>query len=381
MMPALLSGSLVGVYMNHFLPEIVSLMVLVGLCILSSVLIFRKGVSCYKKENEVKAAHSIVLPNPPVDASLTPSPPPIENLDRGFSLVSLEAGFNVMPEPGLYDEIENPGQSFMYENTAVITPSMSVVSMASLRKRQRTRRESFVVAQEADVAHLDPGIDHTIENRKIVRSSRLMKILIGSVRSFVIFCCVYWTYLMLFTVLRGSRSNPSFAGIEPCKSVYWTLTGIQAGVGLGISIYVAPREILLISETFLTGLVATISGASGGIILNPILLHKGLDPQQTSATSTIIMFVMASCSAVEFLLDGEVEPVLASLMAVTFVGSVVGMTLVTWLVKRLGRQSFLVFLLGGLVVIGGAMLVYLGVVDVVHKYSKGENPFLLGQLC
>ena len=97
--------------------------------------------------------------------------------------------------------------------------------------------------------------------------------------------------------------------------------------------------------------------------------------------ATIIMFVMASCSAVEFLLDGEVEPVLASLMAVTFVGSVVGMTLVTWLVKRLGRQSFLVFLLGALVVIGGVMLVYLGVVDVVDKYSKGENPFELGQIC
>ena len=90
---------------------------------------------------------------------------------------------------------------------------------------------------------------------------------------------------------------------------------------------------------------------------------------------------MASCSALEFLLGGKVEAVLASLMGVTFIGSVAGMTFVTWLVKKLGRQSILVFMLGGLVVVGGVMLIYLGIVDVVNKYDSGENPFELGQLC
>ena len=137
----------------------------------------------------------------------------------------------------------------------------------------------------------------------------------------------------------------------------------------------------MIFETFLTGVLATVSGASGGIILNPILLSKGLDPQQTSATSTIIMFVMASCSALEFIIEGTVPTSDTYLMLITFGGSVLGMTLVTWLIKILGRQSILVFLLGGLVVVGGGMLMYIGASDVVNEYRTGKDPFEFGTLC
>lgn len=382
MMPALLSGSLVGVFLNHLFPDIISLIVLVGLCILSSIMIFQKGMATWRRENEVMAARLRTLTPSPQDtgAAELPAPlPPLDLNDRGLSLMSIEAGINLPPETGMYEEIENPGQSFMFENTAVITPSLSVVSISSLRKRQRSRRTSFVVAQEAEVCA--EGIDHSVEDRSVVKHSKLMKNLTGSVKIFVTFVIGYWLYLTLLTVLRGSRTHPSFSGIVPCSASYWALTGVQAGVGLVISLTVAWKEWLLILETFTTGVVATISGASGGIILNPVLLHRGLDPQQTAATSTIIMFVMASCSALEFLLAGEVEPILASLMGVTFVGSVAGMTFVTWLVKKLGRQSILVFMLGALVIVGGIMLVYLGILDVIKEYDLGQNPFELGQLC
>jgi uncharacterized membrane protein YfcA len=374
MLPALLTGSLVGVYLNHLLPALVSLIVLVCLCALSSVMIFRKGITTWRRENEIAAARrSAASPSPPLPL------PGLEIADRAFSMMSIEAGINVLPATGMYEAIENPSQSFMYENTAIITPSMSVISISSLRKRQRSRRASFVVAQEADI--VSGGIDHAFEDRSVVKQSWLMRKLTKSAMTFSIFVIGYWIYLVVMTLLRGSRSNPSFSGIEPCKTGYWIITGFQAGIGISISLFVAPKEWLLILETFLTGVVATISGASGGIILNPLLLNRGLDPQQTSATSTVIMFVMASCSSLEFLLDGRVEAVLASLMAVTFVGSVAGMTLVTWLVKKLGRQSLLVFLLGALVVIGGIMLIYLGIVDVIDSYNRGDDPFKLGQLC
>ena len=141
------------------------------------------------------------------------------------------------------------------------------------------------------------------------------------------------------------------------------------------------KEYRLILLTWFTGVVATISGASGGILLNPVLLSRGLDPQQASATSTIIMFVMASCSALEFLLSGKVAPILSTMMLATLGGSVIGMTVVTLLIKKLGRQSILVFLLGGLVVVGGGMLVYIGINDVIGNYKDGINPFELEALC
>ncbi len=91
--------------------------------------------------------------------------------------------------------------------------------------------------------------------------------------------------------------------------------------------------------------------------------------------------VMASCSALQFLLDGELQPILATLMLATFGGAVLGMTLVTWIVKKLGRQSILVFMLGVLVVVGGAMLIFVGIRDVIRQINAGENPFALGSIC
>ena len=91
--------------------------------------------------------------------------------------------------------------------------------------------------------------------------------------------------------------------------------------------------------------------------------------------------VMASCSALQFLLDGELQPILATLMLATFGGAVLGMTLVTWIVKKLGRQSILVFMLGVLVVVGGGMLIFVGIRDVIRQIDAGQNPFALGSIC
>jgi uncharacterized membrane protein len=68
-------------------------------------------------------------------------------------------------------------------------------------------------------------------------------------------------------------------------------------------------------------------------------------------------------------------------MAVTLVGSVIGMSFVKWLVKALGRQSILVLLLGVLVVVGGFLLLYVGIKDVISEYNAGASPFAFGYLC
>jgi uncharacterized membrane protein YfcA len=267
----------------------------------------------------------------------------------------------------------------MYDESVVVSPSNSIISISALRKRERSRRMSLIVAREADTEPVTPAIDHTLEDKTIVRQSRLMRLVTRSVVSFIVFVVGYWLTILTFTALRGSRSHPSV--VEPCGTGYWLLTGFQCGIGVAVCLLVAWKEWFLVLQTFVTGIAATISGASGGIILNPLLLHRGLDPQQTSATATIIMFVMSSCSTLEFMLNGTIEPEFGALMAVTFAGSIVGMTFVTWLIKRLGRQSIIVFLLGFLVVAGGIMMVYLGVTDVITTYDEGGNPFALGHIC
>lgn len=353
MLPALLSGSLIGVYLSNLFPAVVCLMVLVCLCAVSSVLILNKGFETYRKENKIKHAKALLI-NEQIAI-----PSPIRAADRGISMVSIKVGINVHPETGMYYEIEERPPP-IENSTALPSPSGSVRSYSNVVQHPRIEK---------------PEEDHKL------RSNGLMQRLIKSTPTFVAFTGLYWTFFALCTLVRGSRRRPSFTGLTPCGAGYWSVAGIQAAVGLLVALAVGSREIKLIGITFLTGLLATVSGASGGIILNPILLERGLDPQQTSATSTIMTLAMASCSALDFLASGRLEPLAASLMGVTLIGSAIGMTLVTWLVKALGRQSILVFLLGGMVIIGGLLLVYIGVKDVLLQYQEGSSPFAFGYLC
>ena len=384
MLPVLLSGSTLGVFLHNLLPEIISVIVLLCLCILSSVIIFKKGLQTYRKENVLLQMRTVSA-SPVIDENV-PVPDFVTELGRGISLVSMECGINVAPEAGFSAVesspeimIQSPAQSFMYDETAIIPPLMSEVSIASLRHRRR-RSPGTPDNLSPSLLSTEGPVEAPIPDQK-QPESRFLDCCTKSTPRFVTFVVSYWGISVLFVLLRGSRTNPSFSGVVPCSTNYWVLSGVQIFLGIVLSILLSPKEYLLIVATFLTGLVATISGASGGIILNPMLLHRGLDPQQTSATSTVIMLVMASCSALQFLLDGEVEPILATLMLATFAGAVVGMTLVTWIVKKLGRQSILVFMLGVLVVVGGGMMVFVGIRDVIRQIDAGQNPFALGSLC
>ena len=364
MMPALLAGSLVGVYLNKWLPELISLVALVLLCAVSSIVIFRKGSVIYNKETAQKEAILMASRRVLSPRQIPETPPPPAEFERAISLLSIEAGVNILPEVGVYLEgVEAPAESFLYQDTSVNTPSMS---MSSMRRRPCGGLSSDRIAPKCQPKNSDSWLTRLVAHSGV---------------RFACFVCGYWLVIIIFTLLRGSHSNPSFSGIVPCEAGYWVMTGSQVFFGIIVSFLAAFSELKLILGTFLAGIVSTFSGASGGILLNPMLLSRGLDPQQTAATSTIIMFVMASCSALEFLLDGKVEPILASTTAVTFVGSVLGMTGVTWLIHKLGRQSLLVFLLAGLVVAGGIMLVYLGIDDTVQDIQNGTNPLAMGTLC
>ncbi len=387
-MPSLLSGSLVGVYLNNVLPPFVSLLLLVVLCVVSAIVIFKKGLTCYLKEDLLRSMQKNLLPVPdlshPLETSVPPPLGPITNLERELTNVSLEVGLNVPPTPQDTPHhgpaVDEPAQSYLYDATVMMPYASSAVSISSFRRMQRmTSSRSYQASSE--IVSRETTHSVVAEELDTKKTTSLMKFFIHSIKSFVAFVAFYSLVLVTLTILRGSRTNPSFAGIEPCGATYWVVTGIQVVMGVIVAVILAPREISMILSTFTAGVIATITGASGGIMLNPMFLHVGLDPQQVAATSTIIMLIMASCSALEFFIAGKIDPILSTLTLVTLGGAVVGMTCVSWLVKKTGRQSLLVFLLAGLVVVGGSMLIYIGISDFISTYKEGGNPFELGELC
>ncbi|KAF4692031.1 hypothetical protein FOZ62_024142 [Perkinsus olseni] len=130
------------------------------------------------------------------------------------------------------------------------------------------------------------------------------------------------------------------------------------------------------------GLIASMVGIGGGLLMNPLVLSLGLDPKQSTATTTIVIFATSTSTALSFALGGYFPP--ASDMWITvmpFAGALLGKTIVAKLVSMTGRLSALVLLLGTMVAIGGVTTITSGIISVVDDAENGENIMQFGSFC
>ena len=174
---------------------------------------------------------------------------------------------------------------------------------------------------------------------------------------------------------------PSIAGVEYCGSTYWALYLIPFVLFVAISLAMAPNEKRIIATVIAAGTLATMSGISGGIVLTPILLGRGLTPQQSSATSIVIVAVISTASTFDFLTGGHLPYEYAAYSSFTFIGSLLGMTVVAAIIEKSGRQSFLLFILGTLVALGCALTSTLGVYHLINDLNRRVDPFSMQPVC
>jgi hypothetical protein len=190
---------------------------------------------------------------------------------------------------------------------------------------------------------------------------------------------------ILFIFIRGSSTADSIVGVPFCSAGYWIIYGIQFSLFFGLSVGVAlylGRFLPLVFLVLVTGTLGTISGIGGGIVLNPVMLEHGVPPKATSATAILIITVMSISATIDYTVSGLIEPPWhLALASDTFLGSVVGMTLVAYVIQKTGRQSIIVFSLGALVVVGGLLALALGIRDFVNDIRAGQNPMQFHSPC
>ena len=135
------------------------------------------------------------------------------------------------------------------------------------------------------------------------------------------------------------------------------------------------RYIGLVLLVLVTGTIGTISGIGGGILLNPVMLEKGLSPKETSAAAVLIITMMSITGTIEYTVSGLIDRIWhLALAASTFIGSMLGMTLVAYFIRKTGRQSIIVVSLGSLVAVGGLIAVGLGIRHLTRGIQHGRNP-------
>lgn len=116
--------------------------------------------------------------------------------------------------------------------------------------------------------------------------------------------------------------------------------------------------------TLLSGVIAGLIGIGGGMVVGPVLLELGFIPQVSSAlTATNVL--MSSSTVSVLVLSGGVVPIDEALFfaLVTFVGAYFGKNFLGKLIKRLGKTSVIIFILGGVIFLAIAAVLVQGVIE------------------
>eukprot|EP00198_Chlamydomonas_reinhardtii_P008511 XP_001697848.1 predicted protein [Chlamydomonas reinhardtii] len=140
----------------------------------------------------------------------------------------------------------------------------------------------------------------------------------------------------------------------------------------------APLVTLLV--TFAAGLTGGMLGLGGGMVMGPLLLHLGVHPQVTAATSGAMVLFSSSTALLQFALAGELNAQYAAVFAAaSAVAALAGTLVVAGLVRRSGRPSIVVLALAGVMGLGLVSVAVFGLQRAAKDLGAGDIGF--SQLC
>jgi len=213
-----------------------------------------------------------------------------------------------------------------------------------------------------------------------------------------------WAGLTVITFLKGGKGVNSVIGVT-CKDAgfyvlvaaqfLWTI-GFAAAFGyknvkstqarLAVNYPFNEEDVLwdwkklrLYSFfTFVAGIVAGLIGIGGGMILGPLMLVMGINPQVSTATTATLILLTSSSVAVMFVLSGQVPWEYALyFFCICLCGAYIGKTRVDSYIKKTGMGSILIVILAsiiGFATIGCIFIMLTNLADV-DWCLDGFKPF------
>jgi len=204
----------------------------------------------------------------------------------------------------------------------------------------------------------------------------------------------------IVSLLKGSSKGPSIVGVQPCSTGYWLLTLlafpplIMFTVAYGWylirrdylkrdlcypfklgDIRWSPKVTLKIgSVSFLSGVLASLLGIGGGMIISPVMLELGVLPEVTAATSSFMILFTSLSSTAQFLVAGTLQYDYAVWFSIVgLISSFVGQTLLNHLVKKYKKKSYIIFAISIIIVGSTILLGITGIIDVVKNIKQKQS--------
>jgi len=118
----------------------------------------------------------------------------------------------------------------------------------------------------------------------------------------------------------------------------------------------------------IAGMCAGMFGIGGGIVKGPLMLEMGVDPQVSAGTAAFMIFFTAGSASVSYALFGLLQLDYAIFFAVFgLIFTFLGQKLSENVIKRLGRPSFVIFLIAAIVT---ASTVLMGIEGVINEHEN-----------
>lgn len=356
MEPLTIAGALIGAILNKVLPGDVLVIMLVIVLSITADRTLKKAKKMYEKENEERVT---------LETS-------------GYTALTEEASENV-PEV-----IIQPNESYPnieQDTTLTGTNSLSVPLLNEINNNEAKTNTNSETFQDS--------VANNSKLQEILEEERYPPFYV------VLAIVVLFVVVVVLNVLKGGGGKESPVGIH-CGSLWFWL--IQLFMLIWIVIIALVARLYLLEQTKLkeeanytyvegdivwderstliypaicsaAGLCAGMFGIGGGIVKGPLMLAMGVHPKVAAATSATMILFTSFTATTSFMVFGLLQYDYAYVVTVIgFLATLIGQTVMNELIKKTGRNSYIVYVIG-IVVLVSACAMVLKVVFSVEKAS------------
>ncbi|KAJ6255765.1 protein yippee-like [Anaeramoeba flamelloides] len=185
-------------------------------------------------------------------------------------------------------------------------------------------------------------------------------------------CLFNWIFIIIFSLFKGGDGQYSIIGVKKCSSKFWIIIAciypfIIISTYLVIK-YLDKTEkkkirlkwkfnpgdirwnrsafILIPTLSLLTGIIASLIGIGGGLLISAFLVELNCLPPVISATSAAIILFTSSSTSLQYLIIGQLKPEYAAwYFSLSFVAFIIGQLVFVRLVKKLKRTAIIIILI------------------------------------
>lgn len=397
MEPLTISGALLGSLLHKVLREVVLVILLILVMGAMAVTTLRKAQKMHQQEDESAARRHVLGASSGAQAAECESGgyqggrqsfsemPELETSCGDGLQVGLESGIDERP---LIDE----------QARADSQAHMATVNLDSPSSLPKSRSSAlFKVATE------DMEIRSSTSNFEDLNASLLEQILDEERstpwRTNVCIICSMFVTILFINVAKGGGGYSPF-GIVCGSLLFWLAKLLMNVVVLGV--FVSARSFMLRRtrrkqnahypykeddviwderativyplNCFFAGLFAGMFGIGGGILKGPLMLAMGVHPAVASATSACMILFTSSTATTSYSVFGLLPWDYALIcFAVGFVATLLGQTIMSWLLKKFKRTSYIAFSIGVVVLLSAILMT----VEWIVREGRGEA----GGLC